>query len=300
MKFSELAAFHAVARERGFTRAARANNIAQPSLSRHIKTMEARYNVELFYRHGASVSLSALGAELFDITNRIFVHVEEAEQLLKNAGGVLEGHLRIGSVESHELTKVVAAFKRRFPGIDISVAIANSRELLGELIDFHIDVAFLAQPEEDPRLWTVDLGRHPVVIFVNRSHPWAGRTSIGIEELADQEIVLREPGSMTRYALESALAARDIRIRQFLEMGSRDMVWWTVIHGAGIGFVSKRDFIPHPDIVAIDIRDEDIHYDLKAACILGRRNAPLIQPFFETIEAVMRDGDGDAAPLGAA
>jgi len=296
MKFSELAAFHAVAKEGGFTRAAKARNIAQPSLSRHIRTLEDRYRVELFYRRGSTISLSALGRQLFDISNRIFVQVDEAEQLLKNTGGVMEGHLRIGTVESHELTKVVAAFKRRYPAIELSVFIANSRELLTELVDFRIDIAFLAQPEEDPRLSTVACGRHPVVIFVNRNHPWADRTDIGIDELEDQEIVMRESGSMTRHAFERALAARGIHIRKLLEMGSRDMVWWTVIHGAGIGFVSKRDFIPHPDLVAIDIRDQDIHYDLKAACLTGRRNAPLIQPFFETLEGVLAED----APMAAA
>ncbi len=288
MRFSELAAFHAVAMEGGFTKAAKARNVAQPSLSRHIKELEDRYHVELFYRRGNTVTLSHLGQQLFDISKRVFVHVDEAQQLLAGAGGVKEGRLRIGTVESHELTEVVATFSRNFPAIELSVSIANSRELLQELIDFRLDVAFLAQPEDDPRLSTFYCGRHTVVVFVNKGHRWANRRRIRLRELEGQEIVMREPGSMTRHAFEQALATANIKVKKVLEMGSRDMVWWTVIHGTGIGFVSRRDFIEHPALVAIDVADADIHYDLKAACLTGRRNSPLIQPFFSVLEETMR------------
>ena len=290
MKYSELEAFQSVATAGGFTRAAKARNVAQPSLSRHIRNLEERYAVELLYRRGNSVILSPLGERLLAIANGIVVQVDEAEQLLRNAKGAKEGHLRIGTVESHELTRYAAAFNRAYPAIELSVVIANSRDLLRELVEFRIDIAFLAQPEADARLWTLPVGRHPVIVFVNRHHPWAARDRIRIRELEGQEVVMRESGSMTRHVFERALAQRGVRIRKLLEMGSRDMVWWTVAHGAGIGFVSRREFIPHADLVPIEIADADIHYDLDAACLASRRNAPLIRLFFSILAEAMAAG----------
>lgn len=295
MNFNELRAFHAVATAGGFTAASKAQNIAQPSLSRHIRTLEERYQAELFYRRGRTVVLSPLGARLLELTQRMFVVADEAEQLLQNSAGVHEGRLNIGAVESHELARILAAFNNAFPRIELLVSIANSRELLRGLVDFKIDIAFLAQPDVDPRLSTFECGRHQVVVFVNKSHPWATRDSISIMELQNQPVVMRESGSMTRHAFEQALARRRVKVRTLMEMGSREMVWWAVRHASGIGFVSRREFIPHADLHLIEIEDEDVHYDLRAACMSGRRNSPLIRHFFGVLEDVMGDGMRDAA-----
>ena len=76
---SELRAFHVVARHSGFSRAAKAVNVSQPTLSAQVKALEQRYGVELFMRAGREVRLTLPGKELVEITARLMQAEQDAE-----------------------------------------------------------------------------------------------------------------------------------------------------------------------------------------------------------------------------
>ncbi len=71
MNHAQLRAFHAVAGEGGFTRAAAALGVTQPTLSGQVAELEAAYGVRLFERRGRGIELTDLGAGLFDVTRRL-------------------------------------------------------------------------------------------------------------------------------------------------------------------------------------------------------------------------------------
>ena len=61
MNFAQLRAFHAVATEGGFTKAARLLNVTQPTCSQEVKALEETYGVPLFDRGNRQVTLTAVG-----------------------------------------------------------------------------------------------------------------------------------------------------------------------------------------------------------------------------------------------
>ncbi len=67
-----LQAFHRVATEGGFTAAAKALNVGQPTVSTHVKALEDHFGVELFHRRGRNVELTALGSSLLSITQGLY------------------------------------------------------------------------------------------------------------------------------------------------------------------------------------------------------------------------------------
>src|ERR687885_117703 len=71
MGFTLLRTFHAVAERRGFTAAAHALGIGQPTVTTQVKELETSYGVELFRRQGRRVELTDAGAALFEITKRL-------------------------------------------------------------------------------------------------------------------------------------------------------------------------------------------------------------------------------------
>src|SRR3546814_8999003 len=97
---------------------------------------------------------------------------------------------------------MLSSFHGLVPGVRLMVVIRNSREVLQRLLEFSIDVAVLAHVEDDPRVVAIPYSRHPVVAFVNRTHPWAGRKAVSIHDFSDEQVVLREEGSTTRLAFE--------------------------------------------------------------------------------------------------
>ena len=90
--FSQLRSFHAVAENGGFTAAANALRISQPTVTTQVKELEERYGVELLLRLGRRVELTDTGAALFDISKRIMKLNEEADELLMSSGRLTTGH----------------------------------------------------------------------------------------------------------------------------------------------------------------------------------------------------------------
>src|SRR5579885_1590996 len=140
MNHAQLRAFHAVASAGSFTRAAAALHVTQPTLSGQVKALEESYGIRLFDRRGRRIAPTELGRELLDLTRRIFGLEAEAEHLLSAARGLSKGHLRVGADAPYHVTAALAAFTRRYPGIQISLIVGNSADLARDLLEHKIDV----------------------------------------------------------------------------------------------------------------------------------------------------------------
>jgi aminoethylphosphonate catabolism LysR family transcriptional regulator len=286
MLYTQLRSFHAVAKEGGFTAAARAINVGQPTITTQVKALEEYFRVELFHRRGRRVELTDLGKSLFGLSQRIMSLEAEAAGLLVAAGGFNSGTLKVGAVGPFHAIEMLSAFNERYPGIKLPIRTGNSREMLDLLLDFQIDVAVLAYVEGDDRLLAIPYSRHPVVAFVNGDHPWWQRGTVSIEEFRDQPVVLREIGSTTRLAFESALTEAGVAVNIVMEIGSREAVWLAVEKGVGIGVVSDIEFIPHPNLRPVMIENADIYTYAHVVCLAERRESRIIRAFLQIAEAL--------------
>lgn len=284
ISFTLLRTFHAVAESGGFTAAAHALGIGQPTVTTQIKELEQRYEVELFLRRGRRVELTEAGWSLVDITRRLMGLREDAHELLSSYGDFRTGELRLAAVGPFHATDLIILFKRAYPQMRIVVMLGNSDQTLANLLELRADVAILAHTVEDRRVHSVVYSSHKVVVFVNRDHPWFGRSGVRLAELAGQPFVLRERGSTTRQAFEKAVAAAGIAIDCVLEIGSREGVWKAVEHGLGIGVVADFEFVPHPDMHTIAIEDASIATEYRIACLRERRHASKIRAFLDILE----------------
>lgn len=289
MLHSQLRSFHAVASEGGFTAAAKAIRIGQPTISTQIKALEDSYGVTLFHRRGRDVQLSDSGEALFRISQRIVSLEEEARDLLKNYGGILTGDLRVGAVGPYHATGMLAEFNENHPGINLSVTLGNSMEMADLLLDYSVDVAVLAHTEDNPAIFAQPFSRHPVVVFVNKSHPLAKRDHIRIEDLQGERFIHREVGSTTRLAFESALKKSKVSVHTVMEVGSREAVWLAVERGIGVGVVSDIEFNPHPNLKTLTLTNADIYTTAHVTCLEDRKDSKIIKTFFEIAEKMKKE-----------
>ncbi len=286
ISFTQLRTFHAVAEHRGFTAAAQALGIGQPTVTTQIKELEQRYGVELFLRRRRQVALTAAGASLLEITRRLMQLCEDADELLTSHGEFRIGELRLAAVGPFHATEIIAAVKRAYPNIDITVLLGNSWQTLSNVIDLKADVAILAHSVDDPRVHTILYRTHRVVVFVNRDHPWFGRPSIRLADLVGEKFILREQGSTTRLAFEKVMDRAGVVIDPVLEIGSREGVWKAVEQGLGISVVADFEFVPHPNLQTLEIEDCDIQTEYRIACLRERRDSPKIRAFLSVVEAL--------------
>ena len=280
--FSHLRSFHAVATHGGFTAAAQALCISQPTVTTQVRELEDRYGVELLVRRGRRVELTETGAALFAISRRLMKLHEEADELLTSSGNLTRGHLKLAAVGPFHATEMIARFLTSYPGITVSMLLGNSDQTLQRILELEADVAILAHAVDDPRVFSVPFSTHEVVVFVNAEHPWYGRSTVRIGELAGQSLILRETGSTTRRALELAAEAAGVQIRPFLEIGSREGVWKAVERGLGIGVVADFEFVSHPRLATVKIADAEVRTEYRLASLRERRQSPKIDAFLKS------------------
>ncbi len=280
---AQLRAFHAVASEGSFTRAAATLNVTQPTLSAQVKGLEETYGVRLFDRRGRRIEPTDLGGALLDVTRRLFSLEAEAEQMLAASRGLRRGHLRVGADAPHHVMPALARFNRRYPGLRVSLSIGNSEQLLHDLFEHRSDVAVLADIVGDPRLHALPLRRDRLIAFVDRGHRWSRRSSIRPAELAEHRLVLREPGSTTRRIFETAMSRAGLAPGEVLEIGSREAVREAVAAGLGVGIVSKGEFGRDDRLHALAIDGLDLETTEYIVCLLDRRELRLVRAFLEAI-----------------
>jgi len=284
MNHAQLRAFHAVASEGSFTRAAAKLHVTQPTLSGQVGALEASYGVTLLDRRARRVQPTELGLGLLEITRRLFSLEAEADQMLAAAKGLRRGHLRIGADAPIHVIPALAAFARRYPGIRLSVSTGNSEKLLGDLLEHRADVAILAARPAGPRFHATPFREDRLIAFVDRRHEWEGRARIRLEDLAGRRLVLREVGSSTRRLIETALAQHRIQPGDVLELGSREAVREAVAAGLGIGIVAESEFGEDPRVVPLPIAGGELSTTEYIACLADRRDLRLVQAFLEIAE----------------
>ncbi len=242
MNHSQLRAFHAVAAAGSFTRAAEVLHVSQPTLSSHVKALERGYDAALFRRSSREVALTGFGRALYEITRRYFAVEAEAQRLLATARGLVGGSLCIAADSPFAAVPLLAGFSRRFPGVRVTVEFSNSAQIHKRVLAGMCDIGILPQVEHGKHIHSVSYMNDRLVVFVAKGHQWAQRRSIRLEEMADQTLISREPGSTTRAIFENAMLKQGVKPAAMLEMGSREAVREAVAAGLGTGVVSQSEF----------------------------------------------------------
>lgn len=278
---SQLRAFLALARHRGFSAAARALGVSQPTLTTQVQSLEREHNVELFFRRGRRVDLSETAQRLLPIAQNIAELELDALNLLVNSGALHVGHLRIGAVRPFHVIEMVDAYRARYPQVELSIKLGNSAQSLADLENYVTDVAVLASFTDDARFHALPYADHAVVLFAHRSHPFYQRETVTLVELEQQPMLMREQGSTTRLALEKVLQQAGVKPRVVMEIGSREALREAVARGLGLAAVSEAEFIPDERFRMVRIEGDPVSTHTYVYCLAERREGRLVGSFMK-------------------
>lgn len=280
--------FVAVAHHGSLSAAARALNVSQPTVSSQISTLERQSRIELFHRRGYRMTLSGAGAKLLPVAQKLLALEAEAEYLLRDSGLLHQGELKIGAVGPFHVVEMVAAYRARHPGMQLSIRMGNSKQVLADLERYDTDVAVLAGLYDRPELFSREYARHAVILFVHAEHPFAQQhtkaETVPISALHNQQLLMREAGSTTRLALEAALREAGVKPCTDLEIGSREAIREAVARGLGIGAVSEAEYIADPRFRVLRMQGDPAFTTTYVYGMSERRDSLLVGSFFEAIQ----------------
>ncbi len=191
-----LTSFVTVASSRSFTEAARRLGLGQPTVSQHVRRLEAMTGRRLFERDTHSVSLTEDGQAMLIFAQSILETQERARRFF--AGSELRGRLRFGSSEDFVLSRMPAIlrnFTRRHPEVDLELTIALSGEL-NEMLN---------AGELDLTLTKRRLGEDSGDFVAREKLVWIGTEITDFSEHGTLPLVMYPPPSITRSAAIEAL-----------------------------------------------------------------------------------------------
>lgn len=238
MDTARLEVFRSVAREGGFSAAARALGRSQPSVSQVVASLEEEVGQRLFRREGRKVVLTQAGQVLLEHADRILDEVARALSHLSRAATLQEGRLALGTTDTlacHLLPPVLAEFRRRFAGIDLRIETRPSPVIAERVAARELDLGIVTLPIRT-RLETERLAPHADVVITPREHPLAGRKRLRIRDLAEQPLILLDRTTATRAFIEGELAQPP---RVAMETSSVEVLIRLVELGFGISVVPE-------------------------------------------------------------
>ena len=280
---AQLKAFHAVAVHGSFTRAAERLFLSQPAISDQVRKLEERFGVLLFHRNKRSVRLTDLGERLLSITQRLFVVQAEAQELLQDSQALQTGSLVLAVDAPVHVLPQIARFCERYPGISVKIETGNTDESLARLFNYQADLALLGREVSDDRLLSLRLRSDPMVAFVARTHPWAGRSSICLSDLENTPLVLREIGSVTRQTLEEEMSQAGLRMRAAIQVEGREAAREAVVVGIGVGVVSAAEFGSDSRVIALPITDCKRRLTETLVCLQEQSSRRMVATFLDIV-----------------
>jgi aminoethylphosphonate catabolism LysR family transcriptional regulator len=277
MRYAQLKAFHAVAANGGFSRAADRLALTQPAISDQIRKLEEAFGSELFLRRRSGVELTPFARKLYAVTERMFEAEAEALELLSRARGLEEGNLSIGADAATHVLPLIRRFRERYPRIALRLVAGNSTQLLARLDRFEIDFAVIAGAPPQTSYHARLLREDAISALTAASHPFARRSAIAFADFVQQPVVLREQGSVTRTLLLEEAARRGLAFENVLEIESREAAREAVASGLGVGIISTAEIVPDERLHILRFSDWEARMSEWLICLASRADLHIIR-----------------------
>ncbi len=292
MNLKQLEVFIAVADCCSFSRAAEMTFLTQSTVSQHIASLENEFALKLLDRTGKGALLTEAGKILLLHARRIIVEAQDLQLTLNRFKGLDEAFLKLGGSNipgSNMIPGFIPLFHQQNPGVTITLFQGDSRETLERLKREEVELAIIGSRFDGEGFLYTPLTTDKISLVVNANHRWNGREKILPEDIVNEPLIFREPGSGTdrtvRAALASAgFAAEQLNVKTYL--GSNEAVKQAILGGGGVSFVSEmsvRKECERGELFMVKIEGVDISRRFYLVSRLGRELSPAADSFASLI-----------------
>jgi DNA-binding transcriptional LysR family regulator len=264
--------------------------LTQPALSLQIKEAETIAGTPLFERTAEGMRPTAAGRAVIQAALAIEERLRVLNDEVRAIGGGRRGQLRLGVVSTAKYfaPSIMAAFKHEHPDIEMTLRVGNRAEMIASLRDHMVDVALMGRPPREVAVRAVIFGDHSFVIIAPPDHPLAGLRAVSKERLAQENFLVREPGSGTRMALDIYLSELPGRAdAPGIEMGSNETIKQAVMAGLGIALISAHTIaleVEQKRLAVLDVEGMPIRRQWFSISRAERSLTPVMKSFEDFLQ----------------
>jgi len=257
--------FEAVVRLGGYTRAADALFLTQPTISMQVKKLSETIGFPLLEKVGNRLHTTAVGAEVYSSAQHILGSMQSLGESAAALDGVVKGPLRLAVITTAKyfMPHLLGEFISQHPQVKPILKVTNRSRVLERLKSNQDDLLIMGQVPIG-----LDVEAHPfvdneLVVVSSTSHPLTQCSNISFEQLSKERFLVREAGSGTRLAVDRVFAEQGVEIQPYMDLGSSEAIKQAVMAGLGISVLSRHNLrleLAGKHIAILDVKGFPLFY----------------------------------------
>lgn len=293
MEWQQLEYFQTVARLQHMTLAAEALAISQPALSRSIARLEQELGVPLFERRGRSIVLNRYGTQFLVRVNRIMQEYEEGRQELQDMLSPEHGEVSLGFLHTlgvNLIPTLIKRFRETHPQVHFQLHENSTQTLLEQLESGAIDLCMASLHGAKVQVQWVKLWSEELFVIVPSDHRLAGRSSIRLEEIADEPLVSFKEGYGLRKTTDDLLHTAGIKPRITFEGDEVHTIAGLVESRLGVALIPNTLGLDRHEVALLKVDWPVCQREINIAWIEGRYMSPVVRQFRQFVIDYFKSG----------
>ena len=208
MDLWQLNIFCKVIELKSFSKAGKAIHLSQPTISSHIKDLEAHFDCRLIDRLSKEATATKAGELLYGYAKRMLALRDETETALAEYNGKIRGRLVIGGSTipgTYLMPQLIGDFKKKYPDVIVSLVIGDTDHIIESILNGSLELGIVGAKAETQKIIQKKLIEDEMRLIVPADHRWAGEKRVSLKRLVSEPFILRERGSGTLKSLHQSL-----------------------------------------------------------------------------------------------
>ncbi|PKF63457.1 LysR family transcriptional regulator [Psychromonas sp. psych-6C06] len=281
----QLQVFICITQEKTMTAAAEKLFLSKPAVSMSLAELEKQLGHPLFERKNNRLFINDLGKQLLPLADEQIERSKLINTLFSDKNQ-LNGKLAIGAsntLGNHLLPFLLSDFRKQFQLYDQSLLIDNSQTISEQIKEYELDIGLVEANLFDSEITSVKWLQDEMVIVCHSGHPLNNKKYLTIEDLENQQWILREQGSGTRAFFLNKIGCKLSGYHISLELKSTEAIINSTSAGLGLACISKvaaRHALADKRLKQLII-NVDMHRDYWLIWHKDRYQSPLIKTFID-------------------
>lgn len=226
----------AVADHGGFTRAAEALHVSQPTLSQQIRQLEESLGVSLFDRTSRTVKPTDAGEAYIECARRVLVELESGKRALHDVKDLSRGALRLAMTPTfmaYLVGPLVRDYVARYPNIHLQIFELSMDDIEVGLLDDSLDIAIAFNQVRHADIESIAVFTETLGVMVGRDHPlYDSQVELTLDAVAQLEFALLTTDFVTRTRIDEYFAQAHITPKVAIEVNSVSTLLEVIRHTA--------------------------------------------------------------------
>ncbi|KZN30689.1 LysR family transcriptional regulator [Pseudoalteromonas luteoviolacea] len=267
--------------------------LTQPTVSMQLKKLAEAIGFPLYQQVGKQLKFTDAGLATVDTARQILQSCEELDMHLSNLRGLKSGTLRLSSVTTAKyfIPHLLGPFCERYPGIDIQFTVANRKQVIERLEQGLDDFYVFSHLPQGLDLEVIEFMSNDLVAIAPASHRFSQKQQVSLAEFCQEDFLIRESGSGTRYATEVFFDNLDVKPNIKMTIASNEAIIHSVLSKLGVSILSSHTlaFGEIHDVKVINVESLPIRSKWSFSWIKSKALSPIAEVFLDYVETEGRD-----------